>query len=79
MNRDVVDLPELLGDKDAVRMPLLGRTHSGIPNTSDNSIQLINPTIGFLRNDAALRIEVMHLENQLESTIHNIYTVRDSQ
>ena len=34
------------------------------PNTSDNSIQPINPTIGFLRNNAALRIEVMHLENQ---------------
>jgi hypothetical protein len=32
MNRDVIYLPELLGDEDTVCMPLLDRIHSGIPN-----------------------------------------------
>ena len=81
MNRDVADLPELLEDK--VGSPTRYacsywaiHVRSSL-TTDDGAISLITPTAHFFENKVVPWIEVMSLENRLESVIHNIYSLLD--
>ena len=81
MNRDVPDLPELLEDKvgGATRYACgYWAMHvRSSPITNDFAIQLVCSAAGFFRYNATPWIEIMSLENRLESVIHGIYDLLD--
>ena len=81
MNQDVADLPELLEDK------LGGGTRYACgywamhilssPTTDYYAVRLISSATEFFENSVIPWIEVMSLENRLESVIHSIYHLFD--
>ena len=78
MNRDVVNLPELLEDKvgSATRYACrywVIRVQSSPPPTT----YLVDCITGFLKDNVIPWIEVMALENQLEGMLHSIYSLLD--
>ena len=81
MNRDVVDLPELLEDKVGSAMRYAcdhwAMHVRSSPTTNDYAIRLISSTTEFFKKNAIPWIEVMSLENRLESVIHSIYNLFD--
>ena len=81
MNRDVSDLPGLLGDKvgSAVRYACgYWAMHiQSSPTTSDHADRLISSTTEFCENNVVPWIEVMSLENRLESVIHSLHNLLD--
>ena len=81
MNRDVVNLPELLEDKvgSATRYACgFWAMHVRLsPTTGDYTDRLLSSTTEFLENDVVPWIEVMSLEGRLESVIHSIYNLFD--
>ena len=81
MNRDVPNLPELLEDKvgGATRYACgYWAMHiRASPAAKDYAIQLTSSTIEFFENNVFPWIEVMSLENRLESVIHSIYNLLD--
>ena len=81
MNRDVADLPKLLEDKvgGATRYACGYWTMHvrSSPTTDDYAIQLIPSVTKFFEKDVVPWIEVMSLENRLESVIHSIYNLLD--
>ena len=81
MNRDVPNLPELLEDMvgSATRYAC-GYWAMHIrcsPTTGDYAIRLIASATEFFNTNAIQWIEVMSLENQLESVIHSIQSLFD--
>ena len=81
MNRDVVNLPELLEDQvgGATRYACgYWAMHiRSSPTTDDYAIQLIASATEFFEKSAVPWIEVMSLENRLEGVIHGIYNLLD--
>ena len=81
MNREVADLPELLEEKvgGATRYACgYWAMHiRSSPTTDDYAIQLIPSATQFFNKSAVAWIEVMSLENRLESVIHSIYSLLD--
>jgi hypothetical protein len=81
MNRDVANLPELLEDKvgSATRYACgYWAMHvRSSPTTDDYANRLIPSATEFFENNAIPWIEVMSLENRLESVIHSIYNLLD--
>ena len=81
MNRDVANLPELLEEKmgSATRYACgYWAMHArSSPTTNDHAIQLISSATEFFEKSAIPWIEVMSLENRLESIIHSIYNLLD--
>ena len=81
MNRDVVNLPELLeevvGSATRYACGHWAMHIRASPTTNDYAIQLIPSAAEFLTNNAVPWIEVMSLENRLESVIHSIYNLLD--
>ena len=81
MNRDVDNLPGLLEDKvgGATRYACgHWATHLGSsPTANEYAIQLISSTIEFFKSNTLPWLEVMSLENKLESVIHSIYGLLD--
>jgi len=81
MNRDIVNIPELLEDKvgGALRYAC-GHWAMHVqlsPTTDDFSVQLIASVTEFFENNALPWIEVMSLENGLEDVIHSINCIFD--
>ena len=81
MNQDVPNLPELLEDKvgSATRYACeywAMHTRSS-PTSGDYAVRLVDSAIEFLKSNAVPWIEIMSLENRLESVIHSIYNVLD--
>jgi len=80
MNRDVVDLPQLLEDKVDKAMQYVctywARHLRLSPRYSDHLDQILALVIGMLRR-APLWIEVMSLRNHLEEVIHSMNMVLD--
>ena len=81
LNRDVVDLPELLEDNvgGAARYAC-GHWAMHVrssPTTKDYAIRLIPSTIEFFKKNAVPWMEVMSLEDRLESVTHGIYGLFD--
>ena len=79
MNRDVASLPELLEDKvgSATRY-VCGYWAMHLrssPTTDDYASRLISSATEFFEKNAISWIEVMSLENKLESVIYNIYNL----
>ena len=76
MNRDVVNLPKLLDEKvgSALRYACgYWAMHvRSSPTTSNHATRLIASATEFFKKSAVPWIEVMSLENRLESVIHNI-------
>ena len=77
MNRDVANLPELLEDKvgSATRY-VCGYWAMHVwssSTTGDHADRLISSATKFFENNVVPWIEVMSLENRLESVIHSIY------
>ena len=81
MNRDVANLPELLEDKvgGATRYACgYWAMHvQSSPTTSDYVIQLLVSATEFFKNNAVQWIEVMSLENRLESVTNSIHNLLD--
>ena len=82
MNQDVTNLPELLEDKvgGAIRYACrYWAMHFRLSPTmrADYSIRLISAATMFLGGNATPWIEIMSLENRLESVIHSIYDFLD--
>ena len=81
MNRDVVDLPELLeeevGSATRYACAYWAMHIRSSPTTIDYAIQLIHSATEFLEKNAVSWIEVMSLENRLENVIHSIYHLFD--
>jgi len=81
MNRDVVDLPDLLEDKvgGALRYACAywAMHVRSSPTTSDFSIQLIASATELFKNNALPWIEIMSLEDRLEGVIHSIHNLFD--
>ena len=83
MNRDVADLPKLLEDRvgSATRYACgywaMHVRSSPSPTTHNYAIRLIPSATGFFEKNAVPWIEVMSLENRLESVIHGIYGLFD--
>ena len=81
MNRDVADLPQLLEDKvgSSTRYACsYWAMHLRLsPTTNDYTTRLIPSAIEFFEKNALPWIEVMSLENRLESVIHSIYSLFD--
>ena len=81
MNQDVTNLPELLDDKvgSGTRYACVyWATHvRSSPTTNDYTIRLIPSAIEFFKKNAVPWIEVMSLENLLESVIHSTYSFLD--
>ena len=81
MNRDVTDMPDLLEDSvgGATRYACgYWAMHvRSSPAAKDDTIQLIPSATEFFEKNAVPWIEVMSLENQLESVIHIIYHLFD--
>ena len=85
MNRDVANLPEVLEDKVGGAMRYACRywamhlrsstTHES--TTYEYTTRLTLSVTHFFENNAVQWIEVMSLDNQLESVIHNIYNLFD--
>ena len=81
MNRDVASLPELLED----RVGSATRYACGYwamhvrssPTTHDYAVRLVASATEFFNNNAVPWMEVMSLENRLESVIHSIYNLFD--
>ena len=81
MNRDVPNLPELLEN----RVGSASRYTCGYwamhvrssPITIDYAIRLVSSATEFFEKNVVPWIEVMSLENQLESVIHGIYNLLD--
>ena len=81
MNRDVANLPELLEDKvgGALRYAC-GYWAMHVRSSTTTQFfadRLITSAIEFFRNCAVPWIEVMSLENRLESVVHSIYNLLD--
>jgi len=80
LNKDVPDLPQLLeaklggGTQYACRYWAL---HLRFIPTSDYRIGQVIVSVTRMLENAPLWIEVMNLENQLEDTIHSMYTLLD--
>ena len=81
MNQDVVNLPELLEDKvgRAMRYACAYWTmHArSSPSTDSHAIRLVTSATRFFENSVVQWIEVMSLDNRLESVIHSIYHLFD--
>ena len=81
MNQDVTNLPGLLEDKvgNAARYACgYWALHvKSSPTTDDFAIRLIDSANEFFKNNAVPWIEVMSLENRLDSVIHNIRNLFD--
>jgi hypothetical protein len=81
MNRDIVDLPDLLEDKvgSASRYACgYWALHAqASPTTSEHATLLVTSAIEFFKNDAIPWVEVMSLENRLEGVVHSIYNLFD--
>ena len=81
MNRDVADLPELLEDKvgsgTRYACGYWAMHVRSSPTTGDYAIRLIPSAIKFFERNVVPWIEVMSLENRLESVIHSIYNLLD--
>ena len=79
MNRDVGNLPELLKDKvGSATEYACGYWAMHVlssPITGDYAVRLVASAVKFLEGNALPWIEVMSLENRLESVIHNIYNL----
>ena len=81
MNRDVANIPELLESKVGAAM----RYACGYwtmhvrssPTTNNYATRLISSTTEFFGSNVVPWIEVMSLENRLESVIHSIYNLLD--
>ena len=81
MNRDVGNLQELLEDKvgSATRYAC-GYWAMHIRSsqaTSEQTVRLVNSAVDVFKNNAIPWIEIMSLDNKLESVIHSIYTLFD--
>ena len=80
-NQEVVNLPKLLEDKvgGALRYACgYWAMHvRSSPTTDNHAIRLISSATEFFDNNAVPWIEVMSLENRLESVIHSIYDLFD--
>ena len=81
MNQDVADLPELLEDKVGSGLRYAcgywAMHVRSSPTTNNYSIRLISSAAEFFEKNAVPWIEIMSLENRLESVIHSIYTLLD--
>jgi hypothetical protein len=81
MNRDVANIPGKLEDKvgGATRYACgYWAMHvQSSPTTNDYAIQLISSAIEFFKSSTLPWLEVMSLENRLESVIHSIYALLD--
>ena len=81
MNRDVSNLPELLEKTVGSSMwyaCLYWAMHvRSSPTTGSHATQLVTSATEFLRNNAVPWIEVMSMENRLESVIHSIHDLFD--
>ena len=81
MNRDVKNLPGLLEDKvgNATRYACgYWALHVKFsPTTDDFAVRLIDSATEFFKNNAVPWIEVMSLENRLESIVHSIHDLFD--
>ena len=81
VNRDVANLPELLEDKVGGAMRYACRYWAAhirsSPVAYDYALQLISSATNFFKENAVRWIEVMSLENQLESVVHSIYALLD--
>ena len=79
MNRDAVDLPSLLADKVGSAMRYAcgywAMHVRSSPTTDDYAIQLIGSATEFFQDNVIPWIEVLSLENRLESVIHSIYNL----
>ena len=81
MNRDVANLPELLEEK-VGSATSYACSHWAMhvrssPTTDDYANRLVPSATEFFEKDAIPWIEVMSLDNHLESVIHNIYNLLD--
>ena len=81
MNRDVANLPELLeGKVGGATRYACGYWAMHVwssPTTNDYAIRLIPSATEFFEKSAVPWIEVISLENRLESVIHSIYNLFD--
>ena len=82
MNRDVAGLPELLEDRlgGATRYACghwAMHVRSSPTTNNDAAKQLISSAIEFFKRNTIPWLEVMSLENRLESVIHGIYFLLD--
>jgi hypothetical protein len=81
MNRDVVNLPDLLEDKvgGALRYACghWARHVRLSPTTGGHTITLVASAIEFFKTNAVPWIEIMSLENRLESVVRSIYNLLD--
>ena len=81
MNRDVVNLPELLELKvgSAIRYACGYWTMHVLssPTTHEHATRLITSATKFFKHNAIPWIELMSLENRLEVVIHSIYNLFD--
>ena len=78
MNRDVVNLPELLEDKVGSAVRYACRywiVH--VESSPPSAVYLVGSILRFFEDNAIPWIEVMALENQLEDVIHRIYGLLD--
>ena len=81
MNRDVADLPDLLENKvgGATRYACgYWAMHvRSSPTTEDYAVRLILSTMELFKQNVIPWIEVMSLENRLESVVHSVYDLLD--
>ena len=81
MNRDVANLPELLEDKVGSTMRYAccywAMHIRSSPTTGYHTDRLLSSTTKFFKDDVIPWIEVLSLENRLESVIHSIYNLFD--
>ena len=81
MNRDVADLPGLLGDKVGSATRYACRYWAmhvrSSPTTEDQVTQLVASATEFFKINTIPWIEVMSLENRLENVIYGIYGLLD--
>ena len=81
MNQDVTDPLELLEDKvGSAAQYACGYWAMHVrssPTTGDVAIRLIESASTFFKNNAVPWIEIMSLENRLDSVIHGIYSILD--
>ena len=81
MNRDIPNLPDLLEDKlgSALRYACgyWAQHVRQSPTTKDHANRLIPFILEFFKKDAVPWIEVVSLENRLESVVRSIYDVLD--
>ena len=81
MNQDVLNLPELLEDKVGGAMRYAcgywAMHVRSSPTTGNCALQLVTSATEFLKVNGIQWIEVMSLENQLESVVHGIHGLFD--